>query len=257
MRKSEELKQNVENMRRKLLNLKKKEEKISEIERVFSFFYLDENLDSEGMVHIRHDNNMFPIIGHVKEKSMEYAFIILTLYGRLYYKTRKVIFKLPKMEDKEKVYDLLLDIGKVIRRQSLLGVKRNKLKCEEFYKDFQEFISMAVMTLGHEYDEIDHLTVRYSPKSAEKLKNIREVYESISFEGGKIKYFDYIEESFQIIPHNNAVLLQYMIMNLYIKAYAESVLWLEANKPAIQWCPTTPWQVLQKLEMIIYGYFLH
>ena len=37
-----------------------------------------------------------------------------------------------------------------------------------------------------------------------------------------------------------------MVLNLYIKAYTESVLWLKKEKPSGQWCSLTPWQILNQ-----------
>ena len=48
-----------------------------------------------------------------------------------------------------------------------------------------------------------------------------------------------------------------MIMNLYAKAYAESVLWLKKEYPSEQWCPTIPWKIITKMKIIIPKYFIY
>ena len=47
-----------------------------------------------------------------------------------------------------------------------------------------------------------------------------------------------------------------MLMNLYAKAYAESVLLLEKEDPSGQWSPETPWQIIMKMRIIIPKYFI-
>ena len=56
---------------------------------------------------------------------------------------------------------------------------------------------------------------------------------------------------------DDTVEMQYMIMNLYAKAYMESVLWLKKEDPSGMWCPKTPWQLIRKLDVMIPDYFLY
>lgn len=52
-------------------------------------------------------------------------------------------------------------------------------------------------------------------------------------------------------------MLQYVVMNLYVKVFTESVLWLKKEDPSGQWCPATPWQNIIKLEQLISKYFIY
>ncbi len=128
---------------------------------------------------------------------------------------------------------------------------------EKFYKEFKNLMQEAVKALGHKYDEIGKLTDAYIPKEAEELKHIRAIYETIIFAGKTINYYDYIAKVYRSVNIYNTVEIQYMVMNLYAKAYTESVLWLEKEDPSGQWCPATPWQIIVKLKIMIPEYFVY
>ena len=260
MRKSEELLKNIENMRKQLMDLVEEDFRIHEIVRQLNHFHMNTRLDAEGMIEFRCEHGVIPIGGRVKEDEMIYALVIMSFYGTLYYKCKKIIRKIRKKEYTLKLDSLLLNMGKVIRRQALDDVKTNeKFETERFYKEFEDFIHIAIKALGHKDDEIGyrHLTDTFEPEEAKELKHIRAIYEKISFKDDKITYFDYIAKKSRTFGIEKTVEIQYMVMNLYAKAYTESVLWLKKEDPSGMWCPKTPWQLIRKLDMMIPHYFLY
>lgn len=260
MRKSEELSKNIEDMRNQLMELVDEDFRIHEIVRELDYFHLNTRLDAEGMIEFRCEHGVFPIGGRVKENEMIYALVIMSFYGILYYKCKKIIRRIRKKEYTLKIDPLLLNMGKVIRRQALDDIKPNeKFETERFYKEFKDFIYVAIKALGHKYDEIGyrHLTDAYDAEEAKELKHIRAIYEKISFNDNTITYFDYITKKSKTFCIENTVETQYMIMNLYAKAYMESVLWLKKEDPSGMWCPKTPWQLIRKLDVMIPHYFLY
>lgn len=260
MRKSEELSKNIEDMRNQLMDLVDEDFRINEIVRQLDYFHLNTRLDAEGMIEFRCEHGIIPIGRRFKENEMLYAFAIMSFYGILYYKCKKIIRRIRKKEYSLKINSLLLDMGRLIRQQALYNVKPNeKFETERFYKEFKDFIHIAIKALGHKYDQIGyrHLTDAYDAEEAEELKHIRAIYEKISFNDNKITYFDYIAKKSKTFCTEKTVEMQYMVLNLYAKAYTESVLWLKKEDPTGQWCPVTPWQLIRKLDVMIPDYFLY
>ena len=261
MRKSEELSKNIEDMRNQLMDLVDEDFRIHEIVRQLDYFHLNTKLDTEGMIEFCCEHGVIPIGGRVKENEMIYALAIMSFYGILHYKCKKIIRRIRKKEYTRRIDSLLLNMGKVIRRQALDDIKPNeKFETERFYKEFKDFIHIAIKALGHKYDQIGyrHLTDAYDAEEAEELKHIRAIYEKISFNDNKITYFDYIaKKSKTFCVEKNTVEMQYMVLNLYAKAYTESVLWLKKEDPSEMWCPITPWQLIRKLDVMIPDYFLY
>ena len=260
MRKSEELLKNIENMRDRLMDLVDEDFRIHEIVRQLDYFHLNTRLDEEGMIEFRCEHGVIPIGERVKENEMIYALVIMSFYGILYYKCKKIIRRIRKKEYTRRIDSLLLNMGKVIRRQALDDVKPNeKFETERFYKEFENFIHVAIKALGHKYDQIGyrHLTDVYDAEEAKELKHIRAIYEKVYFKDNTITYFDYITKTSKNFCIDNTVEMQYMVLNLYAKAYTESVLWLKKEDPTGQWCPVTPWQLIRKLDVMIPDYFLY
>ena len=184
MRKSEELSKNIEDMRNQLMDLVDEDFRIHEIVRQLDYFHLDTRLDAEGMIEFRCEHGVITIGGRVKENEMIYALVIMSFYGILYYKCKKIIRRIQKKEYTLKIDSLLLNMGKVIRRQALDDIKPNeKFETERFYKEFENFIHVAIKALGHKYDQIGyrHLTDVYDAEEAKELKHIRAIYEKVYF----------------------------------------------------------------------------
>lgn len=259
MRNSEELYEKIENMRKELLYLVDEDFRVHEIVRQLDYFYLNPKLDREGMIEFRCEHGPIPIGGRVKEDEMLYAFVIMDFYCVLYYKCKKIIRKIRKRQYTTKINSLLDTLGMVIRKQALNVKPNEEFETEQFYKDFKSFIHVAIKALGHKYDQIGYrnLTDTFDAEEAKELKHIRTIYEKISFKDNTITYFDYIGKTFRTFCINNTVEMQYMVMNLYVKAYTESVLWLKREDPTGQWCPATPWQLVKRLDIMIPSYFLY
>lgn len=258
MRNSEELYEMIENTRKELLYLVDEDFRIYEIVRQFECFYLSPRLDAEGMIEFRCERGLMPIGGRVKEDEMLYAFVIMEFYCVLYYKCKKIIRRIRKRQYTTKINSLLNTLGMVIRTQALDVRPNEEFETEQFYKDFKSFIHIAIKALGHKYDQIGYrnLTDTFDAEEAKELKHIRTIYEKISFQDNTITYFDYILKTSRTFCINNTVEMQYMILNLYTKAYTESVLWLKKEDPSGQWCPATPWQLIRRLDIMIPSYFL-
>lgn len=213
----------------------------------------------DGRINIICDNGLIPMGGFYKEDEMLYELILMSFWGKLYYKCRKVVIKVQKEEHCKTIDSLLLDVGRELRKQAIYNIKPNKkFQTEQFIKEFKKLIETAVNALGHKYDKIGHLTKFYNPQEADELKEIRKIYETIIFKGEEeIEYYDYLTKTSRKLYIYNAVEMQYVVMNLYAKAFAESVLWLKKEVPSGQWCPTTPWQIITKLEQLIPKYFIY
>ena len=125
MRKSEELSKNIEDMRNQLMDLVDEDFRIHEIVRQLDYFHLDTRLDAEGMIEFRCEHGVIPIGGRVKENEMIYALAIMSFYGILYYKCKKIIRRIRKKEYTRRIDSLLLNMGKVIRRQARRGNQSN------------------------------------------------------------------------------------------------------------------------------------
>ncbi len=125
MRKSEELSKNIEDMRNQLMDLVDEDFRIHEIVRQLDYFHLDTRLDAEGMIEFRCEHGVIPIGGRVKENEMIYALAIMSFYGILYYKCKKIIRRIRKKEYTRRIDSLLLNMEKVIRRQARRGNQSN------------------------------------------------------------------------------------------------------------------------------------
>ncbi len=252
MRKSEELLKNIENMRKELLELARKDRRIFEIIERLDSFEIDPKLDANGKIRMLCKEG-FAILrgGRIKEDEMLYALTIMDFYGGLYYKCRKIIRRIRKKEYRLKIDALLLNMGRLIRKQALNVKPNEEFETERFYIDFKAFVQVAIKALGHKYDQIGyrHLTDTFDEKEAKELEHIRTIYEKISFKENTITYFDYILKTSRTFCINNTVEMQYMVMNLYTKVYTESVLWLKKEDPSGQWCPATPWQLIRRKEV--------
>ena len=259
MRNSEELYEKIENMRKELMYLVDEDFRVHEIVRKLDYFYLNPKLDREGMIEFRCEHGPIPIGGRVKEDEMLYAFVIMDFYCVLYYKCKKIIRKIRKRQYTTKINSLLDTLGMVIRKQALNVKPNEEFETERFFIDFKAFVQVAIKALGHKYDQIGYrnLTDTFDAEEAKELKHIRTIYERISFKDNTITYFDYIGKTFRTFCINNTVEMQYMVMNLYAKAYTESVLWLKKEDPSGQWCPATPWQLIRRLDIMIPSYFLY
>lgn len=252
LQKAEELRNALERLKAELKRLVLKEKRIFKLIDVIDSFYLEE--EHNGTIKILCERGIITVGGCLKENEMIYAITLMSFWGYLYYEYKKISFE---KEISDLVDISILYLGRILREQSLYGIKPNiEFQTEKFHKEFKDFIEIAISALGHKYDQIGHLTNFYDPKEAEELKHIRSIYEKISFEDDAIGYFDYIAQVYKTVNIKNTVEIQYMIMNLYVNAYITSVLWLKNDDPTGQWCPATPWQLLIKLKLMIQNYFL-
>lgn len=252
--KAKELEDVLNYAKKKLEKLEIQDKRVSEITDVINYFILDTNL-VDGRIRIICENGLIPMGGFFKEDEMLYALVLMSFYGKFYYKCKKV-----QKEQYCVVTDrLLFDVGMELRKQAIYNIKpHKKFRTEQFIKEFKELIETAVSSLGHKYDQIGHLTKFYNPQEADELKDIRAIYETIAFKGKEIEYYDYITKMYRnVYSYNNTKMLQYVVMNLYVKVFTESVLWLKKEDPSGQWCPATPWQNIIKLEQLISKYFIY
>ena len=252
-KKAEELKEALKISRTALEKLALKKEKIFELIDVIDSFFVGE--EHNGRIRILCERGIITAGGCLEEDEMLYSLTLMSFWGYLYYEYRKISFE---KEISDLVDISILYIGRILREQAIYGIRPNiEFRAGKFCKEFKNFIKTALGALGHKYDQIGHLTEFYDPEEAEELKNIRTIYETISFDGDTIKYFDYIAQVHKCVNEKNSVEIQYMIMNLYTRAYAESVMWLKKEDPTGQWCPATPWQLLIELKLMIQNYFFY
>lgn len=254
--KSQELEMTLIYLEKKLQELALHDKRIYEIIDVIHSFYLNtEPINGRIQMFFR---NEIIAGGYFKENEMLYALFLMSFFCQFGYKCRKISMKIQQPEYGEIINILFMHVGMLLREQATRNIiPYIGFRTKDFYKEFKSLIKVAVKALGHKYDKIGYLTEAYIPKEAEELKHIRAIYETISFEGETIKYYDYIAKVYRSVNIYNTVEIQYMVMNLYAQAYTESVLWLKKEDPSGQWCPATPWQIIVKLKIMIPEYFLY
>lgn len=129
-----------------------------------------------------------------------------------------------------------------------------KFLTEQFYKEFKELIETSVNSLD---EEIEHLIQSHDSQETDEFKNLKVIYETIAFKGKEIEYYDYITKKYRNVYIYNIVEIQYMVMNLYTKVFAELVLWLNKEKQSEQSCSIMLWHNLGKMRNIIWKYFIY
>lgn len=250
----EELKSTLEYVRNQFLKLALQDKRIYEIIDVITSF---EVKLVNGKIWGRFENSILAG-GFFNGNDMIYGLFLMSFFCDFNYKCKKIAERIQKQKDEVTIDTLLMHMGIIIRNQATRNILPYAgFQTEKFYEEFKNLINEAVKALGHKYDEIGNLTDAYIPKEAEELKHIRAIYETISFEGETIKYYDYIAKVYKVVNIYKTVEVQYMVMNLYAQAYTESVLWLKKEDPSGQWCPATPWQIIVKLKIMIPEYFLY
>lgn len=250
LQKVKKLEKGLNYVKEELKKLELQDKRVFEIRSVLNNFVIDTNVVDE-MVQIYCSEGIIPLGGLFKENDMLYALILMSFFGELYYKCRKVITKIKEEECCIRIDALLLYVGMTLREQVIYDVRPNKrFQTEQFYNEFKELIETAVNSLGN-------ITECYNYQWNDELNDIRAIYETITFKGKEIEYYDYITKTYRMVNIHNTVELQYMIMNLYAKAYAESVLWLKKEYPSGLWCSTTSWQIITKMKIIIPKYFIY
>lgn len=250
LQKVKKLEKGLNYVKEELKKLELQDKRVFEIRSVLNNFVIDTNVVDE-MVQIYCSEGIIPLGGLFKENDMLYALILMSFFGELYYKCRKVITKIKEEECCIRIDALLLYVGMTLREQVIYDVRPYKeFQTEQFYNEFKELIETAVNSLGH-------IAECYNYHWGDQLNDIRAIYETITFKDKEIEYYDYITKTYRMVNIHNTVELQYMIMNLYAKAYAESVLWLKKEYPSEQWCPTIPWKIITKMKIIIPKYFIY
>lgn len=250
LQKVKKLEKGLNYVKEELKKLELQDKRVFEIRSVLNNFVIDTNVVDE-MVQIYCSEGIIPLGGLFKENDMLYALILMSFFGELYYKCRKVITKIKEEECCIRIDALLLYVGMTLREQVIYDVRPNKrFQTEQFYNEFKELIETAVNSLGH-------IAECYNYHWGDQLNDIRAIYETITFKDKEIEYYDYITKTYRMVNIHNTVELQYMIMNLYAKAYAESVLWLKKEYPSGLWCSTTSWQIITKMKIIIPKYFIY
>lgn len=254
MSKIKKIEKSIANMRKELIKLAQTDTRVMEIVRELDAFRFTQ---TKRGIDIWYERGVIPMMGIFKEDDMCYALELMNFLIRIYYKCKKVI-SIINQKDAEVVIDAILeDFARAIRKQCLEDIKENEnFKNLEFYEEFKEIVGLAKKALHHKIDKIGKLTYDVIPEESEELSAIRKIYEQINFQDHSISYFDYIENDQKIVKIDNIVEIQYMLMVTYMKAYTETLLWLLERNLSDRCCPYTPWQVLMKLEKIIYKYFL-
>lgn len=254
MKKAEELKKALEDVKEKFQKLVVRDKRINEILDLINYFTLKIEPDSGRIKNLQ--AKCLAMEGTFEEDEMHYGLIMMSLFCKLYYKCRVVTLEIQEEEYCIEIDTLLLYIGRVLREQALYNISENiKLQAELFYEEFREFVEMAIESLLYKYSTEGHLTNSYNSEEADKLESIRAIYETIHFNDITINYFDYITKAYKTVSISNVVEIQYMVMNLYAKAYTESRLLLEKDKTLGSWTISTSWQIIIKLEILIQKYF--
>jgi transcriptional regulator with XRE-family HTH domain len=209
-KKAEDLKNALAYAREEFSKLTLQDERVSEIIDVLDSFSIELNPDGNNVSIICHRG--FIHGGWLTESQTSYALVLMSFFSELCYKAKRVVKKIQKTEYSIAINALTSYLGRVFREQALYNVKADfDFKAKEFNKEFKMFIEEAIATLSFESESTDDM-----------LKEIRGIYETIIFENGKIKYYDFVSKVVKDVDINNAVEIQYMFMNLYSQAYAET-----------------------------------
>lgn len=197
------------------------------------------------------------IAGYFKYNEAILVYALLSDYGRIYYRAKKLCKEINKSEITEEFEKHIQRIGKSIREKALSEEleKVKNFNCEKFCDEFQQLITLGIKALYHKNDKIGKITFKINPKEGKELKEIRRIYEQLKFFEDKIVFYDCIMEQYAEVPKNDSRKLQYMACCVFIDIYTSSILWLRKEDPSQQWCPKVPWQLLEAYRMLLDKFF--
>ena len=187
-------------------------------------------------------------IGVYNLNKQEIVYPFMMLYTNVLYKMNKakVCCEISDIEELQKQIDSL---GAIIHEVCNAEFEDFIISSQNV-KQIKVFIKEAVAQLYHCAGPIGEFSTKVVPEDAEKLKNIREIYESLKV-GRKYVYF-YDEILKKVVKINiDSKEIAYAIMMLYARAYSETIIWLKEYDPSEQWCPLVAWKVIKDFEMLL------
>ena len=117
-------------------------------------------------------------------------------------------------------------------------------------KQIKVFIKDAITQLYHCAGPIGEFSTKVVLEDAEKLKNIRAIYESFKIGKKYVYFYDEILKR-EVKINIDSKEFAYAVMMLYAVAYSETILWLKEYDPSGQWCPLVEWKVIQDFRMLL------
>ncbi len=209
----------------------------------------------DGKVRIYYDNAISSMIILVEENEELYVFAIMILYTNLSYQIKKASRKTKSKETKKQLEKWNNKLARIIRKLATKNIIPRK-KEEEFCNKVQKLMEVACSGLHHKVDQIGKISNDFNLKESKELKSIRSIYEKVNFQRDEMTYYDYPIKRYETIQYTDSKFL-YAILNIYAEAYIKTIFWLKKEDPMGQWCPLTPWQVLQSYKMLLENYFFY
>lgn len=252
--KTEELAIFLEEMEKGVRELIDREETyIYKILEEIDMFYF--SILANGKVEIYYDNPISPMRILVEENEGLYVFAIMILYTNLSYKIGKASRKTKSKETKKQLERWSNKLARKVRKLMTKNIIP-KTDEEQLYTKVQRLTEVACAGLHHKVDQIGEISNDFNQKESKELKPIRSVYEKVNFQKNEMTYYDYAIKKYETIQYTDSKFL-YAVLNIYAKAYVRTILWLKEEDPIGQWCPLTPWQVLQSYRMLLENYFFY
>ena len=186
-------------------------------------------------------------MGKYNLSKQEIVYPFMMLYTNVLYKMNraKVYVEVAEYEELQKQIDSL---GVIIHEVCNVKFEDDIINTEKV-KQIKVFIKDAIAQLYHYAGPIGEFSTKVVLEDAEKLKNIRAIYESFKI-GKKYVYFydEILKREVKIKLDSKKVV--YAIMILYARAYSETIILVEECEKRKQW-PLRAWNVIKDFEMLL------
>lgn len=224
-----------------------------------TFYKLREALESfkvelleDGTLRIHYDNSIMGVGGNYKPENQSVVLPLMILYTKFSYSMLRAGEYIP-----DDIY------SKACAQKEILGEAIREICIQDFeecvitsskVKQFKRFLKWVRPQLYHIAGSINEYSERVVTEDAEKLKDIREIYEDFKIGYRYIYFYDEIAKEKVKIPIESPE-AAYAVMIMYARAYNVTMPWLKEYCPTGEWCPLVPWNVLNKFRMLLEDLF--
>lgn len=222
--------------------------KVSKLSEELEYFHIES--DKKKYFRIHYGNNIMSYHGYVSRNDSNIIYPLMLLYTNVVYRMQVlktcVTSEMYKELCKEKVR-----LGTAIR--TICTTELYSTELTQVYL-VERFIERAVKQLHHCVGKIGEYSEEVCPEDSEKLRKIRKIYESFRIDKGYVWFYD------EILRRNTRISLNspsfnYAVMILFSRVYGKTIRWLWKNYPSGQWCPISPWKVIQEFEALHWKMF--
>lgn len=223
-------------------------EAVSRIESELSSFRM--TVIREDYVYISYENYISSMGGYFQRNDAKLICLLMILYTNvLYYTVKAKGFVNTTMYNdlcKEKAR-----LGKSIYQMCTTGYEDkdgslSKNQCNVIKK----FIDDSIPQLHHCTGPIGEYSIKVIPEDSERLKEIRDIYESFKIKRKYAYFYDEILNENKKVPINSVEFI-YAIMMFFSQVYVESIIWLKKYDPTKMWCPITVWKIIKELRELL------